>query len=144
MNIVFVCTGNTCRSPMAMGIFNELTRKQNLPHHAVSCGIAAFPAPATANAVTAAKVYGADISDHISCQVDEAAIKNADRVYGMTKQHIRLLISAYPQYKDKMYPISDEDIPDPYGGSLEQYEETARRIRDAVEKIIDSLKEADS
>lgn len=128
---------------MAMGIFNELTKNLNLPHHAVSCGIAAFPSPAAANAVQTAKAYGADLSDHIACQVDEITIKNADRVYGMTKRHVRALVSAYPQYKDKMYPISDEDIPDPYGGSFEQYEETARRIRDAVEKIIDSLKEAD-
>lgn len=143
MNIVFVCTGNTCRSPMAMGIFNALANSMNLPHHAVSRGIAAFPTPATENAVAAAKIYGADLSGHIACQIDEETMKNAGRVYGLTRRHVEVLVSAFPQYKHKIFPISDEDIPDPYGGSFEQYEETAYRIKDAVSEIIEILKETD-
>jgi protein-tyrosine-phosphatase len=125
-----------------MGIFNRLAEETGLPLRAESRGIAAYPAPATENAVHAAKAYGADISGHVARQVDESAIRLADRVYGMTRGHVRALASAYPQYKDKIFPLSDEDIPDPIGGSFEQYEETARRINVELEKLIDSLTEA--
>lgn len=142
MNIVFVCTGNTCRSPMAMGIFNMLADREGLAAHAKSCGVAAFASPASENAVIAARRLGADISNHISCSVDENMIKTADRVYGMTHRHVQTLRSAYPQYADKIFPVAKQDIPDPYGGNRAEYEEIAQKIYDAVEKIIRRIKEA--
>lgn len=142
MNVLFVCTGNTCRSPMAMGIFNLLAERNDVAAHATSCGIAAYPAPASEYAVEAAREHGADISSHIACQVTEEMIKNADRVYGMAMGHVRTLQNAFPQFAGKIFPLADRDVRDPYGGSLDEYREAARQIRSAVEDVLQSIKEA--
>jgi protein-tyrosine phosphatase len=124
---------------MAMGIFNVLAEKNGIAAHAVSCGVSAYPSPATEYAVKAAQTYGADISGHISCHVSDNVLRNADRIYGMTISHVRALQTAFPQYKNKIFPIADYDIPDPFGGSLKDYEETAERIHQAVEDIVRSM-----
>lgn len=136
MKILFVCTGNTCRSPMAAGIFNALAQKAGLPVVAESCGIAASGAPATTNAVLAAAQYGGDISAHISCQVDADMIRSADRVFGMTDMHVRALISAFPQYASKIERLSEQDISDPFGGNFEVYNRISKQIYSAVKRII--------
>ncbi|MGI6576656.1 MAG: low molecular weight protein arginine phosphatase [Eubacteriales bacterium] len=142
--ILFVCTGNTCRSPMAAGIFNHLAEEIGLDAKAFSRGIAVYStSPATDKAVSAAGAYGVDIDSHESQNITENDLKIADRVYGMTEGHVRALISQFPQYKDKIFSIPTGDIPDPYGGSLEIYEEIARRISLAIKNILSSLKAGD-
>jgi len=129
---------------MAAGIFNHIAEETGLDARASSRGIAVYAsAPATDKAVVAASAYGADISSHMSQNITEDDLKNAYRIYGMTNGHVRVLLSQYPQYRDKIFPIPTEDIPDPYGGSSEIYEEAARRISLAVEKIAGLLKAED-
>lgn len=143
--ILFVCSGNTCRSPMAAGIFNRMAQEMGVDACASSRGIAVYSTtPAAEKAVDAAAAYGVDISSHRSLNITEDDMRTADIIYCMTGGHARALASQYPQYRDKIFPIPAEDIPDPFGGSLEIYEETARRISLALEEIVRSLKAEDA
>lgn len=143
--ILFVCTGNTCRSPMAAAIFNRMAQEMGVDAHASSRGIATYQsAPATEKAVSAAAAYGVDISSHRSQNISEDDMRTADFVYGMTSGHARALASQFPQYRDKIIPMPTGDVPDPFGGSSEIYEETARRISMALDEIIRSLKPEDA
>ena len=84
--VVFVCTGNTCRSPMAAGLFHVLLRQNGVTDVAVtSCGTGAFPGmPPTDQAVTAAAEYGADISDHRSRPLSSYLLAEGDLFVCMT------------------------------------------------------------
>lgn len=136
--ILFVCTGNTCRSPMAAGIFNTLAGKAGLNIRAISCGIAAFGNPVTQNAVAAAADYGSDISAHLSCKVDEGTLKSVDRVYTMTALHRDYLISRFPDYTDRISVLAEEDISDPFGGDISEYRRTAKQLKEIIEEMIRS------
>ena len=141
MEILFVCTGNTCRSPMAEGLLNLAAARENLPIHASSCGISAMRVPASKNAVLAAEELGADISEHVARQVNEELLKNADYVLCMGARHLYALEDAYPQYASKLRTLAGRDIADPYGGTLDDYRKCAEEINCAIKKILPALKE---
>ncbi len=135
-SVLFVCTGNTCRSPMAEGLFNVYAKEQNIDITAQSAGIAVFgKTPPCENAIIAAREYGADISSHLSRQADESMIEKSDVVLCMTLSHQKALEQMYPKYADKIMCLSDFDIPDPYGQSLEVYRKTAEAINTAIRKL---------
>lgn len=138
--IVFVCTGNTCRSPMAEGIFNALANNYGLDAYAVSCGYAVFgESSPNAMAIKAASEYGADISGHISTRLSDEVVEGADRVLCMTGDQAELLSGlGIPVGK-----LEINDIEDPYGGTQEDYDRAARRIARAVEALAGELMEDD-
>lgn len=124
MKIIFVCTGNTCRSPMAEGLFKALLSKWGVGGVEVgSAGLAAFPgAPVSDKSVTVMEEVGIDISAHRASPLSPEML-NADRIITMTAGQ-REAMSSLPVAVDAM-PV---EIPDPYGGSLEEY----RRCRDTI------------
>ena len=139
--IAFVCTGNTCRSPMAEGLFNMLAQREGLPLCAVSCGI--FPdegAAPSAFAVEAAGELGADISAHRALPCTEKLLGECCAVYCMTASHAEQLSSAFPAFADVSRVLSPTDVPDPYGGSIETYRTAAERILSSLRGIIEELK----
>ena len=133
-NILFVCTGNTCRSPMAQGICTSIAFKKRLPIRADSAGLSVKRGePAAQNAVIACREIGADISHHRAQDVRDLDLTTYDAVYTMSQRHKHALISlgANP-YKIWVLATEDGGIPDPYGGDLETY----RACRDEIKKAV--------
>ncbi len=126
--ILFVCTGNTCRSPLAAA----LARSRGVD--AQSAGLMVWPgSPATPEAVRAARRHGADLTGHQAQPVTEALMRQAEAVWVMTSGHEEALALRYPEYAAKV-TVLEPSIPDPYGGDDAVYERCALRLLDAMKR----------
>lgn len=126
--ILFVCSGNTCRSPMAQAIYEDLTGNK-----AESAGLGAIIGDImNRNAKKALENMGIKDFSHSAQPVTKDMADEADEIYCMGKTHKILLDNA--GYSHKTYLLDDEDIPDPYGGTLDIYERCAEKIRSCIEK----------
>jgi protein-tyrosine phosphatase len=149
--IIFICTGNTCRSPMAVGLFKKmLADKLGVPqekledngYKIISGGTAAvYGMPASNKAVEVLKEYGADISGHSSQPVTLTMIEEADRVYVMTKGHMETLKEWMPSAESKIFMLdpAGEDIADPISGGVDVYRQSALKIKSALEARLNEL-----
>lgn len=138
MKVVFVCTGNTCRSPMAEGIFRTLIKNKGLTDiECTSCGLSAFcGSPASEYAIAAAKKYGADISSHSSRSASRYLLDEGDLFVCMTREHKDILSSFVPD--EKLVVLSKDGIPDPYMGTFEDYLLCAEKIHNALSELIET------
>ncbi len=134
--ILFVCTGNTCRSPMAAALFND--RYAGLTRHAVSAGLMADGSPISENAVRALENAGVtsrkpdnDYLSHVSRTVTPEMIEQADIVVGITSSHAMQLMLRFPAHASKI-TVMPMDISDPFGGNLTRYETCLRDIDRAL------------
>ena len=136
--ICFVCTGNTCRSPMAAAAYNFLFSDSGIT--AYSRGISANGfSPISENAVYALKSKNIkptdcfDYENHISRQISDKDFLLSEQIYGISEQHAMALIYAFPAYADKISPLPIS-IPDPFGGDEQTY-------CNCLDMIIEALKE---
>ncbi len=138
--ILFICTGNICRSPMAAGLMRQRLAQAGLNHHQVaSAGVWALDGrPASDHAITVMAERGIDISDHIAHTVTADNMAEADLVLVMMRDQAQVLRNTWPQYDWKVRRLSEmagkrQDVSDPYGGSLEEY----RACAEAIERYLD-------
>jgi len=142
--ILFVCTGNVCRSPMAEGIFRQAVRGRG-NYRVLSAGLGALEGqPPSMYAVQAVKELGIDISDQRSRALTPEMVQQADYIFGMTHSHIDTVMLLYPQAAEKTFllrefdetlDLFEKDISDPIGGQYEVY----LNCRDQIEQGIASL-----
>ncbi len=138
--VLFICTGNTCRSPMAEGFFRSQEGEARTGLAAASAGLYTTGGmPASEFAVTAARERGADISNHHSRLLNQGVLNNAKYIFCMTAAHYDHLLEQYPGVREKTYLLADEDIADPFGGDLMAYRIAADEIYEAVRIIIAKL-----
>ena len=134
-NILFVCTGNTCRSPMAEAIFNEKAKKLGFDAISASRGLfvnGSFPISENARVV----LYDLGIKfNHTSTVISENDLKSSDMVFGITQNHAKTLCTMFPDQCDKIYSFPT-DISDPYGLDIDSYKACLNEISLGIDKII--------
>jgi len=150
--ILFICTGNTCRSPMAEAFFKAAAASDSLLSNnftAASAGVAAFDGlPASENSMSVLRdFWGIDLKSHRSRSLTPDEAKSAFLVLTMTSGHKDMLVSAFPELRPKVYTLKeyagcypDTDISDPFGQSAEVYKKCAEEIKSAVDRMIEKLK----
>ena len=138
--IVFVCTGNTCRSPMAEGFFRALDGETKTGLTAASAGLYTTGGlPASEHAILTAAEKGADISAHRTQVLTQTLVDEANYIVCMTAAHYDRVLAAYPQAEDKLYLLVGKDVSDPFGGDLDTYRRAAAEIYTGVEHMIARL-----
>ena len=142
--ILFVCTGNTCRSPMAEAI---LKNKQMDEIEVRSAGI--FAANGSEASTHAKKVLEDNgiAHNHRSSLLTGVEVNWADLILTMTSSHKMAILQQYPEVGHKVFTLKEysgegfnSDVVDPYGGSLAMYEQTFRELDELIDKAIGKLK----
>jgi len=140
--ILFVCTGNTCRSPMAEGLLKQYDHGEE--RRVLSAGImAADGQGASQMAVETMKKRGIDLTKHRSRSLTIEMIEQADWVLTMTENHKNHILLLLPEHTNKVKTLKefhdsktkDRNIMDPFGRSISAYEKTA----DELERLIQAL-----
>lgn len=148
-NLLFVCTGNICRSPMAEWLLRKLLQDRPIPGVQVqSAGFIALPGNTATNlAMLVAKEHGVDLSQHRAQPLSASLIRDADLILVMEPGHRWELLYQRPDAASKIFllrhfaPSGDRDreIADPYGMDMEAYRLSFQEIRECVESLFDWL-----
>ncbi len=144
--ILFICTGNTCRSPMAAGLWRSALADFYKPHaptmRILSAGTNATPGqPAHPHSIAAMKEIGLDISEHRSTLLTPELIDSADWIFTMTRAHRDSIIEFMPFCADRVRLISKDgdDISEPGGRSLERYRQSRDKLARCLLHVLTTI-----
>lgn len=139
MKILFVCTGNTCRSPMAEAIMKKIIRDKNIPDvQCISAGLCADDGDnASLNSIKVLNEIGIDLSSHKSKKLSRNTLGDFDIIVPMTENHNIFLLQLGCE-PSKIFS-SSVNIGDPYGGSLEKYRTSRSEILKLCEELSEKL-----
>ncbi|HOK39529.1 MAG TPA: low molecular weight protein arginine phosphatase [bacterium] len=149
--ILFVCTGNTCRSPMAQFYFTKKIKELNIKDvSADSAGIYCFNISNTLspNTIEVLKEIGINAENYKPKNITDEMLINFDLILTMSNSHKELLVKYCPEHKDKIFTLVEfscmdneiKEIDDPFGGSIETYRKTLNIICKCIDKLIKELK----
>lgn len=140
MNILFVCTGNTCRSPMAAGIFAQLAEQEKPGRfHISGAGISAQEGkPASANAVQVCREIGVDLEHHASHRLTGDDLAAADLIVTVSPTHAYILEQAGAP-REKLYVLGD--IRDPFGEDADAYRACRDELSAALAVLMERVKD---
>ena len=144
-DVVFICTGNVCRSPMAEGLYRYLTKSDDNIRIG-SAGISAFDGQAASQySVDVMNQENIDISDHASRMLTPEIVEQASHIFGMTRTHRDAVQMMFPEAREKVFILReflvgpdadfDLDVSDPIGGNLDEYVRTRNLIKEALESV---------
>ena len=149
--IMFVCTGNICRSAMAHHYCQKRVYDLKRENEIVvsSCGTSALNGDkSTQAAITVMKKYDVDLTNHRATSMFDIDLENYDLILCMTEQHKYNLLAFFPKLKDKVFTlkeyvlgkdIKNVDIDDPWGYGIEIYDACAKEIVYCVDKLLEKI-----
>lgn len=150
-NVLFVCTGNTCRSSMAEILFKDMLKSENLDYRVKvrSSGTSVYTSlPASDNAIEAARELELDLTGHRSQKINIDMLREADLILAMTRVHKAHILDIMPDAKDKVFTLveyatdgKEGDISDPFGYDLDTYKKCRDEIKKYLEMVIRKIRE---
>ncbi len=153
MNILFVCTGNMCRSPFGDFLLKQRLERIPLSGRTVTIGSAGIMAseghPAADAAVLNADEFGLDMETHRARQLSEELLDDADLVLVMDRSHEKMILTFWPHHREKVSYMTEfdpkgkgkkKDVTDPYGESDRVYRKCFQLIERCVDGLVDELR----
>lgn len=143
--IIFVCTGNTCRSPMAEEMLKKLLAEEGLDYEVISRGLNVFfPSKANEKAIEVVKSYDIDLSSHEARPISLQDIEKTALLLTMTKAHKVYLLKMFPHLSSDVHVLKEfvgdvGDVGDPFSGNLDIYESCASELMDLMERLVIKL-----
>lgn len=148
MNVMFICTGNICRSAMAHHMFEKITKQYNKDIKVFSCGTYAQNGDVpTDEAIEVMQKYEVDLRPHRATNIENSNIYDMDLILCATMDHKKMVNQMYPELKDKVYTMKEYakypkfnlNISDPWGYGIDVYKNCAKEIKECLDKIIKRL-----
>jgi protein-tyrosine-phosphatase len=144
MSVLFVCTGNTCRSPLAAALWRRAAAARGLNVHAESAGVAAREgAPASAEAIAVAREAGLDLGGHSAQLLTRPLVRAAQLVLVMGARERQFIAVLSPEAGPSTFLLREyaggppADVSDPYGGDRVVYRRTLRELADLVDRSLE-------